>query len=113
MIDVDVLFTKFYLFGFCRKYVCICIVLFFSLFWCRREAEEAGGVALALSHHHHHHHHLLIKESWRRKMEEIVIRKNRLDPDMLVYETEVVNEMLQISTFFCSRRALLIFWLPF
>ena len=32
-------------------------------------------------------------------MEEIVIRLSRLDPDMLAYETEVVNEMLQISTF--------------
>ena len=53
-----------YLFGFRfrRKYVCIYIVLLFYLFWCRREAEEAGGVALALSPHHLHHH-LLNKES--------------------------------------------------
>ena len=75
---------NFYLFGFRfrRKYVCIYIVLLFYLFWCRREAEKAGGVALALSLHHLHHHHLLNKESWRRRVEEIVIRKNRLDPDM-------------------------------
>ena len=65
--------------------------LLFYLFWCRREAEEAGGVALALSLHHHHH--LLNKASWRRRVEEIVIRKNRLDPDMPAYDTEVVNKM--------------------
>ena len=86
---------NFYLFGFRfrRKYVCIYIVLLFYLVWCRR---EAGGVALALSHHHPH---LLNKESWRRRMEEIVIRLSRLDSDMPAYETKVVNEMLQILTF--------------
>ena len=102
-----------YLFGFCfrRKYVSIYIYLLFYLVWCRREAEEAGGVALALSHHHHHHH-LLNKESWRR-MEEIVIRKNRLDPDMPAYETEAVNEMLQISPFFAAGEPCSYFGFPF